>query len=216
MEARNMDSAIEFQVPRGESLPEIVAYSRYETGSLLEMYLRYKEIGSRVAGIERDISEGRNAQAPAQSGWLMGGSGMINHDPHREQRQEIAELLREQNEVGLAMKFQNPLIWVMYKFEAYRNEERPIRTIHDLVTHDDDLRQKQKIPTLCDKRLNYINRWLTSRQGFDILGFGKETPLDVLAADPRFTSMLLDQQFMDGWREYENHEQGKWYGYNQE
>jgi len=195
-----------------KTLLEIEDYSRRETDELLSKYQAYNAINIVVAGIEKDIQDGHDGKEEFKGGWLMGGSKMASHDPHAHQKQKIKRLLQEQNEIGLSMKFQNPLIWAMYKFEAYALESGAIRTVGDLVLHC-------HVDGICHKRISYINTWLRSYgEGKSITDglFKDSTLIPEMYKDEKFMAMLIDSLFMKGWLEFENHEQGKWYGYKED
>jgi len=194
-----------------KTLREVEVYSRHEVRELLSKYQAYKTISSQIVEIEKKIQEEREVKVVARGGWLMGGGKMVSHDPHAQQRGEIAKLLQEQNNIGLSMKFQNPLIWAMYKHEAYVLEPGAIGTVDDLVLHC-------QVDGICHKRIAYINTWLHSHgesKGLDDGLFEGATPIPLMYSDVRFTAMLTDMLFMKEWSEFENHEQGKWYRYAQ-
>jgi hypothetical protein len=130
------------------------------------------------------------------------------------------------------MKFQNPLIWLTYKYEAYKNEEKPLTTVADLVEHCE-------VDGICHKRFHAINTYLREKySGKDLvspdtsklplakrLGHRTEAllgrgplvdgamPLEQLAKDRRFIALCFDLSFQTKWSRHENDRSGKWKHY---
>ena len=69
-------------------------------------------------------------------------------------RIELDNLRHSQQQLSDAMTFDTPLVWVMYKFEAYQDETQPIRTMHDFRLHC------SKPGYICTKRFIFLNAHL--------------------------------------------------------
>lgn len=187
------------------NIEEMQAYSRKEVDMLISQYKRYKELGEEITLLEQKL-EGR-AKATPKTGWLSKGV-FSSHDPQAEEKGNMHILKQQQEDIGLAMKFQNPIIWAMYKFQAYASESNPIRTVEDLVKHS-------LADGICGKRILYINRHLESKFGKNLATglFSPSLSIPLLVEDEKYTSLPLDQEFMKEWFSFENHEGGKWHGY---
>lgn len=121
------------------------------------------------------------------------------------ERTDVFKLLTRymEEEVGGNMKFDNPLVWMMYKYFAYQKNElgaKPIRTIGDLIAHC------ASRDYICTKRFHFINRWL-NENGFKSLRdkdvHGPDTDLSEIFTNPEFIKIAKDKRFMSEWDEYE-------------
>ena len=93
---------------------EGVNSARAAVDRLLDTYDEYKTLTAKIATAERRLALAK-----------LRNSGV-------EQIQiELDDLRRDQQQLSDDMTFDTPLVWVMYKFEAYQDETQPIRTMHD-------------------------------------------------------------------------------------
>lgn len=174
-------------------LDALMSYSRSEVDKLLAQYKEYKELDAA-------IMSGKAASKPRFS--LMGNLGtMQNLDPLAAAKKQLAN-------IGNAMKFQNPLIWLMYKHEAYRNEpEKALKTVSDLVAHC-------QVDGICHKRFDAINTHLRHATGKDIADTSfQNLSLDDLAHNHDYLEMCLHLPFQKKWSKHENDSTGKWHNY---
>lgn len=182
---------------------KLLSYTSSEVDALLTAYEKYKSL---VAQLASDIN-------PADTPKFSFGSNqgkMQNFDPKREIRKELEK-------VGEAMKFQNPLIWLTYKYFAYEHEvgeegeSKFIKNVGKLVWH---CATKGDI---CHRRFDAINLYLRRKHnGKDMRSasfVNPDTTLDVVGQDQRFIDMCLDQEFMSMWSNHENSQLGKWREY---
>lgn len=175
------------------SLQALLAYSRSEVDKLLASYKEYK-------GLAEAIETGNIESAPKFS--LMGNLGkMQNLNPQAEAKKKL-------DAIGDSMKFQNPLIWLQYKYEAYQYEPgKELRTIADLVSHCD-------VDGICHKRFDAINMHLRHTNGKDLTDHELQSVrLEDLAEDLRYLVMCLDLSFQKKWSRHENDPAGKWRNY---
>jgi hypothetical protein len=193
-----------FKVQNGEPVMDqqtkkelLLSYTNSEVDALLAAYEKYKSLASQIAS---DV-------VPANAPKFTFGSNqgaMQNLDPKR-------ELKRELEKVGEGMKFQNPLIWLRYKYLAYANEPgKSISTLEDLIRHCE-------VDGICHRRFDAINLYLRRKySGKDMVSsafMDRRIGLDEVGQDPRFIDMCLDQEFMGTWSNYENSQSGKWREY---
>ncbi len=123
---------------------------------------------------------------------------------------------RELEDLGVAMKYQNPLIWLNYKYLAYKNkrdkkgESLFIDTLAKLIEHCSG-------GDICIRRFDAINLYLRRKhEGKDLTSaafIDPATTLDMVGKDPRFINMCLDQEFRAMWSAHENAASGKWQNY---
>ena len=172
-------------------------YTSSEVDTLLKAYEKYKSLASQIAS-----EVGVSAVPKFSFGSNLGK--MQNLDPKRELRKELEK-------VGESMKFQNPLIWLRYKYLAYAHEEdKALSTLSDLISHCE-------VDGICHRRFDAINLYLRRKYG------GKDmrspsfmhltTNLDSVGQDSRFIDMCLDQEFAQVWNNHENSQSGKWREY---
>ena len=172
-------------------------YTSVQVGALLKAYETYKSLSSQITS-DVDVPA-----APKFSFGINQGK-MQNFDPKRELRQEIER-------VSESMKFQNPLIWLGYKYSAYQNEPgKELFTLHDLIAHC-------KVDGICHRRFDAINLYLRRKyEGKDMTSsafMDQSMSLLDVGKDSRFIDMCLDKEFMKVWSEHENSQSGKWKDY---
>ena len=173
------------------NLEQVLTYSRTETDKLLEMYAKYKALGEKIKEVPTSVFSRK--------------PGKISEGA------EVRRLKYEQVKLGNQMKFQNPLIWMMYKYEAYKDEgETSISTLESLRTHC-------KVDGICARRYDFINAALRQKnRGEDLTRdefLAANTDLSTVTSDQRFINLSLDPQFMTEWSRHENDKAGKWKNY---
>ncbi len=181
-----------------QTLQELFTYTKKEITSLLEAYLKYKNLSQQ-------INSGTVTEETKPKFSLFKNSGkMQNLDP-------LAKAKKELDQIGESMKFQNPLIWIGYKYQAYQNE--PGKTLNTLY----EIREHCKVDGICFRRFDAINSYLRRKNnGKDLNSqdfLNGETSLEEVSQDSRFISMCQDKDFMRLWTENENDKAGKWKNY---
>lgn len=116
-----------------------------------------------------------------------------------DKEKKIEDLKLEQKQLGEAMTFANPLIWLMYKIRAYQGTEKALQNLGDLRKHCES-------PTyICHKRLDYLNWGLQKRFGKNLLddSLDSAVSLEKIIEDGELLDLSLDGDFMKSWQEYE-------------
>ena len=113
--------------------------ARAAVDKLLDMYDEYKALTVKIAAAERHLALAK----------------LKNSDVEQVQT-KLDGLRRDQQQLSDTMTFDTPLVWVMYKFEAYQDEAQPIRTMHDFRLHC------SKPGYICTKRFIFLNAHLCS------------------------------------------------------
>lgn len=155
--------------------------TRQAVDALLEQYRQYLAYQSEVDALERQLAKQK----------LRGESTEAASQLLDERRAAISQL-------SDAMTFATPLIWVMYKHEAYQHEAQPIRTMHDLRLHC------AKPGYICTKRMQFLNAYLTSR-GRVPLSDDEQYP-DALSLDMIYETLSQleeDTTLLEQWRHHE-------------
>ena len=169
--------------------------ARAAVDRLLDMYDDYKTLASKITAAERRLALAK-----------LKNSGV-------EQIQiELDDLRRDQQQLSDDMTFDTPLIWVMYKFEAYKDGAQPIQTMHDFRLHC------SKPGYICTKRFIFLNAYLCSN-GQSSLMDRKQYPDEMLLSE--IFSLLgeieQDEVFMSSWRAHEYYQEDgaikKWQNY---
>ena len=176
---------------------KLLSYTSSEIDALLKAYEKYKSLAAQIA------SEVTVTDTPKFSFGSNLGK-MQNFDPKRELRKELEQ-------IGESMKFQNPLIWLQYKYRAYAHEPgKELDTLSDLIAHCE-------VDGICHRRFDAINLYLRQKYaGKDMRSsafIDPSTTLDVVGQDSRFIDMCLDLEFAELWSAYENSQSGKWRDY---
>ena len=169
--------------------------ARVAVDKLLDMYDEYKTLTAKIA-----IAERRLALAKLKN------SGV------EQIRIELDDLRRDQQQLSDDMTFDTPLIWVMYKFEAYQDEAQPIRTMHDFRLHC------SKPGYICTKRFIFLNAHLCSN-GQSSLMDRKQYTDEMLLSEifPLLSEIERDKNFLSNWRAHEYYQEDdvikKWQDY---
>jgi len=101
-----------------------------------------------------------------------------------------------------AMTFAGPDIWMQYKYEAYKQEAHPIRTMSDFRVHC------SKPDYICTKRYTFLNQRLVEKGEASLTDthtYPDTLSLDEVLRGPAITNLLQDDNFMKDWATYEYH-----------
>ena len=169
--------------------------ARAAVDRLLSMYDEYKTLTVKIAAAERRLALAK----------------LRNSDIEQVQT-ELDILRRDQQRLSDTMTFDTPLIWVMYKFEAYQDEAQPIQTMHDFRLHC------SKPGYICTKRFTFLNAHLCSN-GQRPLTDSKQYPDEMLLSEifPLLDEIEQDEAFLSSWRAHEYYQEHgaikKWQNY---
>lgn len=167
--------------------------ARTEVNKLLNMYERYKILQHEVDALGRSVARQKAA-------------GIAPHADEYERKKQELQALSD------AMTFASPTIWMMYKYEAYKKETQPIRTMHDFRLHC------SKPGYICTKRFEFVNESLEKRNLPILNDTGAFPDAEEL---PRVYDALVpleaDDSFMTDWRKFEYYQTdrvAKWENYS--
>ena len=169
--------------------------ARVAVDRLLSMYDDYKTLTVKIAATERRLALAK-----------LKNSGV------EQIRIELDDLRHEQQQLSDDMTFDTPLVWAMYKFEAYQDEAQPIRTMHDFRLHC------SKPGYICTKRFIFLNAHLCSN-GQRPLMDRKQYPDEMLLSEifPLLSEIERDKNFLSNWRAHEYYQEDgaakKWQDY---
>lgn len=169
--------------------------ARAAVDRLLDMYDEYKTLTAKIAGAERRLALAKLKNSDVEQIWI-----------------ELDDLRHSQQQLSDDMTFDTPLVWVMYKFEAYQDEAQPIRTMHDFRLHC------SKPGYICTKRFIFLNAHLCSN-GQRPLMDGERYPYEMLLSEifPLLGEIEQDEAFLSSWRAHEYYQEGgatkKWQDY---
>ena len=169
--------------------------ARAAVDKLLDMYDEYKTLTVKIAAVER-----RLALAKLKNGDV------------EQIRIELDNLRHSQQRLSDTMTFDTPLVWVMYKFEAYQDEAQPIQTMHDFRLHC------SKPGYICTKRFIFLNAHLCSN-GQRPLADSEQYSDEMLLSEifPLLSEIERDKNFLSNWRAYEYYQEDgaikKWQNY---
>lgn len=156
-------------------------YARKQTDTLLGMYKEYKRIADEQRSLASQLAKAKLKKQPVDALQSL-------HDHASRKMQSISE----------SMTFASPLIWMMYKFEAYQDEAQPILTMHDFRLHC------SKPGYICTKRFEFVNAELAYRQ-LAPLSDSRSYPDDMLLSGvyKSLRPLIADDMFMSIWSERE-------------
>ena len=159
--------------------------ARAAVDRLLDMYDDYKTLAAKIAAAERHLALAK----------------LKNSDIEQVQT-ELDVLRRDQQRLSDTMTFDTPLVWVMYKFEAYQDEAQPIQTMHDFRLHC------SRPGYICTKRFIFLNAHLCSN-GQRPLTDSEQYPDEILLREifPLLGEIEQDEVFMSSWRAHEYYQE---------
>ena len=169
--------------------------ARAAVDKLLDMYDEYKALIAKIAVVERRLALAK-----------LKNSGV------EQIRIELDDLRHSQQQLSDDMTFDTPLVWVMYKFEAYQDEAQPIRPMHDFRLHC------SKPGYICTKRFTFLNTHLCNN-GQCLLTDDERYPDKMLLSEifPLLGEIERDEVFVSIWRAHEYYQEDgivkKWQDY---
>ena len=169
--------------------------ARAAVDKLLDMYDEYKTLTAKIAAAERRLALAK-----------LKNSGV------KQAQIELDRLRCNQQQLSDDMTFDTPLVWVLYKFEAYQDEAQPIRTMHDFRLHC------SKPGYICTKRFIFLNAHLCSN-GQRPLTDSEQYPDEMLLSEifPLLGEIEQDETFLSSWRAHEYYQEDgaikKWQNY---
>lgn len=111
---------------------------------------------------------------------------------------EYQELTDQMVALSDSMTFASPVIWMVYKYEAYIDEAQPLITLRDFRLHC------SKLGYICTKRYQFLNAALRARNlpplSSETAYSGDERIINILDA---IDALGADERFMVAWRERE-------------
>lgn len=157
--------------------------NRHKVDALLSMYQEYKGLLEHQSQISSKLAKTK----------ILKGDTSTLEDEFKSAKAQLQALSDE-------MTFANPIVWMMYKFEAYKNEAQPIVTMHDFRVHC------SKPGYICTKRFNFLNDQL-ARSGEDVLTDSTVYP-DPMSLREVFESRILlsvsnSDDLKEEWNGYE-------------
>jgi hypothetical protein len=169
--------------------------ARTAVDKLLNMYDEYKTLAAEITAAERRVALAR-----------------LKNGDIKQAKAELDGLRQNQQQLSDAMTFDTPLIWAMYKFEAYKDEAQPIRTMHDFRLHC------SKPGYICTKRFLFLNAYLCNKKQNPLTD--NQTYPDDMLLDNIFSllgEIEQDAEFLASWRAHEYYQEDgaarKWQNY---
>ncbi len=95
-----------------------------------------------------------------------------------------------------SMFFENPVVWMMYKYFAYRGTPAELSTMRDFRAHC------SKPDYICTKRFTFVGTKT------DLARFSDDAELPSVYASAALLKLVEHKEFMDAWRAYEFHKDG--------
>lgn len=131
----------------------------------------------------------------------------VSHALHEAYSDETKSILKERlNQISDAMTFANPIVWLMYKRDAYQGTPRAISSLGDLKSHVDHPED------ICYKRYDFFTKELLKHKVNlkDTGVFPDTMELGELLEQDAIYTVFQDETFLPTWEEYEyNRIEGK-------
>ncbi len=130
------------------------------------------------------------------------------------QQYNLAKTEEEKDRIGDAMKYKDPIIWMMYKHEAYIHTDHAIQTLKDLKEHSIDH------GGICSRRFTFIHTWAKEKYAQDILDdtvFKPGISIVDFYNSTIMQTLVNDPSCMEAWQNHEfythNGKVAKWENY---
>jgi len=110
------------------------------------------------------------------------------------------------NRIGAEMFFSNPIVWLAYKYTAYKDTNHAIVTIADMRKHSLDHEG------ICTKRWHFLSDELRKHTNLDLDKLAKEHPdmtIPEVIAEPVLQELIASKSFNTSWTQYEHFTDGK-------
>ena len=123
-------------------------------------------------------------------------------DKVKEIDKEIELLKTDLDQVSNEMTFANPIIWMMYKYTAYKNTSNEISTLQDFRKHC------EPEGYICTQRYRFLNNYLINVSNIDLndkYKFPDGMNLSKLYKSKFIVRLSEDSKFMELWKDYEYH-----------
>jgi hypothetical protein len=151
----------------------------------------------------------------------------MKHSQKKEVRNKVDKLLyqykkyheasdkSEKDLIGDKMTYADPVVWMMYKHEAYLGSDREIATVGTLRHHCEDH------GGICAKRFKFLSAYIKGKHGKDILSsqeFPNDTRIELLYGSKLLDNVVSDLDFIEEWAKYEFYKKDgqvkKWQNYH--
>lgn len=113
---------------------------------------------------------------------------------------KLTEKIQSLNKLWDDMKYDNPIIWLKYKFEAYKWSNSEIATVWDLIKHC-----FKNLDYICGKRIDFLAKNLKNKFWINIFEIDKNMNLEKFFEkfDKELNYLCQDKNFMNLWLKYE-------------
>ncbi len=159
-----------------------------EIDKLLAMYNEYKNTANKISKLEPKVAKKK----------------ILKLD-HKDEAKELEILQNKLQQISDEMTFANPIIWIGYKYNAYKDESQPILTLKDLIIHC------SKPGYICTKRFNFLNQYLADHGKPTIPenpNFNEDEDLSKLLDSIELKNLTENPDFMKKWQEFEYFKDG--------
>lgn len=172
--------------------------NRKAVDQLLAMYDEYKAVQAQEAHLSTKLAKAKLKNLTAD----------MTQAEYNDVKQELQKIADD-------MTFANPIIWMLYKYEAYQHEAQPIRTMHDFRLHC------SKEGYICTKRFRFLNKQLKKVESVpltDIAYYPDDMIVAEVAGSWPLHTLMESASFSELWWKYEYYTAdgrvAKWENYN--
>lgn len=115
-----------------------------------------------------------------------------NYKSVEELDKQINLLKLDRQKVSDEMTFANPIIWIMYKYKAYKNTNNEIKTVEEFINHC------SPEGYICTKRYKFLSKYVKIDRFFN-----KKDNLRKLYKSGILLEIVNNQEFMKSWKQNE-------------
>lgn len=172
-------------------VPEIPKESDYngKIQKLIYQFDEYMDMYNSEISLKKDLEEIEKIENPIQKA-----------KKFEEIEKNFSKIKNDMIILWDDMKFDNPIIWMQYKNQAYKNSPSEIPTIWDLIKHC-----FKNLDYICGKRIDFFAKNFKRKFWIDIFEIDWNISFDdfLKKYEKELKEICQDEKFMDLWLKYE-------------
>lgn len=184
-----------------QSMNNILSKAAKSVDSLLIKYREYLQIQNELQSLDHElmvsIAEVAKKNNKKVREVMTSTEGLAITQKISSRKVSLSQELKN---ISDSMTFENPIVWIMYKYLAYQGTSDAISTMVDFLNHC------SKPGYICTKRFNFLNDYLKINRGIDLKD-KRRFPDDIVLPELYESSLIVevteDEKFISDWHKHE-------------
>lgn len=172
-------------------IPEITKESEYngKIQKLIYQFDEYMDMYNIEVSLKKELKEVENIENPEEKA-----------KKFEELEKNFSKIKNQMNNLWDDMKFDNPIIWMQYKNQAYKNSSSEIPTLWALIKHC-----FKNLDYICGKRIDFFAKHFKNKFGIDIFEIDENMSFDDFLETYKneLNNICQDEKIMNLWLRYE-------------